>query len=63
MLVLQLHFNLSNEELELQVNDRRLFKEFVALRETLENRTNPRENGPVIAGLDRSDGRQAARFL
>jgi hypothetical protein len=32
-------------------------------RETLANRTNPRENGPVIAGLDWSDGRQAARFL
>jgi hypothetical protein len=32
-------------------------------KETLANRTNPRENGPVIAGLDWSDGRQAARFL
>jgi len=32
-------------------------------RETLENQRLSRDNGPVIAGQDWGDGRQAARFL
>ena len=37
--------------------------EHAALRETLENQRFLRDNGPVIAGQDWGDGRQAARFL
>ena len=32
MLVLQQLFNLSDDEVEFQINDRRLFEEFVGLR-------------------------------
>lgn len=32
-------------------------------RETLENPADLRDNGPVIAGPDKGDGRQAAWFL
>jgi hypothetical protein len=38
-------------------------KTFVSSRETLENQASFRENGPVIAGQDWIDGRQAARLL
>ena len=38
-------------------------KGIISARETLENQASFRENGPVIAGQDWIDGRQAARLL
>ena len=69
MLVLQQLFNLSDEDLEFQIIDRRSFEEFIRLgvmnsiKETLENQRLLRDNGSVIAGQNWVDGRQATGLL
>ena len=51
---------------EIEIDQQRgaaLVQSFPKARETLENQRHSRDNGPVIAGQDWVDGRQAARTV